>query len=432
MIDYNLALSTIVGISTVMVLFTIFLFWYYLAYFFTARRKAKEIPEAKEYTKFGVLIAARNESKVIRGIFESLKAQTYPKDFFDVWIIVESKDDPSCQIAEEYGYRYFVRDRLTNERRTKGFALQEIIDYFGRKNILYDAYMIFDADNTLNSDFIEHMNNVRQTGVKVATGYRNFTNANVNWLTSTSAVMFAYMNQVTSRGRSYLFHKATLMGTGYYVDRSVIEEAGGWIFTGMTEDIQLTAYCYYHDIYMRYYPKAVFFDEQSAKFKDVHNQHVRWLAGFFSSRRYLKKTGIFYDYHKGARKAWMHTEFRVGVMPLIIYNVLNALLLIASIVLSICAIFFAKDISLVWKCFGLTIYQFLVLYLPFVVGSSYILITERKMLNIKGGKAVLCVLTYFFFFYDFLWAFLDMIFHKKKRSSWVKIEHTGEKDKTNV
>lgn len=433
MIDYDLAVSIIVAISSFMVLFTICLLWYYLAYFFTARKKQKDVPVATKYSKFGVLIAARNESKVIRGIFDALKKQTYPKEFYDVWIIVESRDDPSIQIAEEYGYKFFVRDRLTPERHTKGYAIQEIHDYFNRQRIQYDAYMIFDADNVMEPNFIELMNNVRQTGVKVCSGYRNFTNASKNWLTATSAVMFAYMNQVTSKGRSYLFHKATLMGTGYYVDRTIIEDAGGWIFTGMTEDIQLTAYCYYHDVYMRYCPEAIFYDEQSSKFKDVHNQHVRWLAGFFKSRRFLKKTGIFYDFHKGGRKAWMRSEFKAGLIPFIVYNIINALLLIASLALSIGALFNIKnDPGLVWKCFGLTVYEFLVLYLPFVVGSSYILITERKQMKVKGIKAIICVLTYFFFFYDFVWAFLDMIFHKSKRTSWVQIEHTGEKDKKNV
>lgn len=429
MIDYDLAFNIIVTASTFMVVFTIALSFYYLGYFFTARRKVPEVPHSENYTKFGVIIAARDESKVIRHIFEALKNQTYPKEYFDVWIVVETFADPSIKIAEEFGFKWFVRDRLTEDRHTKGFALQEITDYFVRENIIYDAYMIFDADNVMEPNFIELMNNLRQTGVKVGSGYRNFTNVNVNWLTSTSAVMFAYMNQVTSKGRSYLFHKATLMGTGYYVDKTIIDDAGGWIFTGMTEDIQLTSYCYYHDVNMRYYPDAVFYDEQSPKMDQVHDQHVRWLAGFFASRRYLKKCGVFYEYHKGPKKALMHSEFRVGIMPFIIYNIINCLLLIASLGLALGATFTRKEVGMIWRCWGITIYEFLCIWLPFVIASLYIILSERKKLKMKPLMAAVCCSTYLFFFYDFVLAFLDLAIHKKKRHKWVQIEHTGKTEK---
>ena len=429
MIDYDLAFNIIVSVSTFMVVFTILLSIYYLSYFFTARRKVAPVPASENYTKFGVLVAARNESKVIRGILESLKNQTYPKDHYDVWIIVEDIKDPTVEIAKEFGYNVFVRDRLTDDRRTKGFAIQEMYDYFNREGIIHDAYMIFDADNKVEPNFIELMNNLRQTGVKVGSGYRNFTNVNVNWLTATSSVMFAYMNQVTSKGRSYLFHKATLMGTGYYVDKSIIDDAGGWIFTGMTEDIQLTAYSYYHDVNMRYYPEAVFYDEQSPKFKQVHDQHVRWLAGFFASRRYLKKCGVFYEYHKGPKKALMRSEFKVGLLPFILYNIVNCLLLFTSLGLAIGATINKQDYDLIWRCWGMTFYQFLCLYLPFVIASLYIIISEHKKLHMKPHVAIVCCSTYFIFFYDFVWAFLDLGVHKSKRHTWVQIEHTGETEK---
>lgn len=429
MIDYELALNIIVSISTVMVFFTIFLLWYYVVYFFNAGRKIKFAPHSDKKTKFAIIIAARNESKVIRHIYESLAKQTYDKDYFDVWTIVESNEDPTVEIAKEFGYQIFVRDRLCPERKTKGFAIQELTDYFVRENIIYDAYMIFDADNVLDDNYIEIMNDLRQTGVTVGLGYRNFTNANENWLTSCSAVMFTYMNQVTNRGRSRQWHKCALMGTGYFVDKQIIDDAGGWIFTGMTEDIQLSSYCYYHDVNMRYYPLASFYDEQSPKIHDVHNQHIRWLFGFLESRRFLKKVGVVYPHHSKGSVAMMRTEFRLGVIPFIIYNVINCILLICSFVLSICALFFSKDHNIINRSWGITVYEFLCLYLPFIIASSYVMIKEKKALKLKLSTKIVTAATYIIFFYDFMWAFLDGLFHKKKRKSWVKIEHSGKQEK---
>lgn len=424
MIDYQLSLNIIVAITTITFGFLCIISWWYIFYFFLAGKKIKEVPHSDKKTKFAVLVAARNESKVISGIFDSLKKQTYDPEYFDVWAIVESENDRTVKICEKYGFKYFVRDKLDETRRTKGFALQECIGYFMRNDIQYDAYMIFDADNILEPRYIEVMNDLRQTGVKVGLGYRNFTNASQNWLTCCSAVMFSYMNQITSRGRCYLFHKATLMGTGYFVDSSIINDIGGWIFTGMTEDIQLTAYCVYHDVYMRYYPFVQFFDEQSPKFKDVHNQHLRWLAGYFTGRSFLKRNGVDYPYHTKGMQKLMRIEFKLGVFPFIIFNVITVLLFIASLVLAIFSCFFAPE--LIAYCFGLTAYQFLLLYFTFILASGATIAKDNKHLKFNFATKVWAIFTYMFFFYDFALAFIDGLFHKEKRTNWKKIRHTGE------
>lgn len=58
--------------------------WYYVVYFFNSLIKTKKLPEGKIKYKFTVLIPARNESKVIKNILESLQNQDYDKDKYDV------------------------------------------------------------------------------------------------------------------------------------------------------------------------------------------------------------------------------------------------------------------------------------------------------------------------------------------------------------
>ena len=164
------------SITGVMIAFVLLMSIYYLIYWSVSARKTEPVPHSDKLTKFAVLIAARNESKVISHILESLKKQTYPADSFEVYVIVEKESDPTVEIVKSFGYKYFVRDRLMDGRRTKGFALQECIDYFWRNEIEFDSYMIFDADNILEERYLEVMNDLRQTGVRVGLGFRNFTN----------------------------------------------------------------------------------------------------------------------------------------------------------------------------------------------------------------------------------------------------------------
>ena len=425
-LTYELAIYLGWAISSVNLVFLFTLSIYYLCFWSMSGKPIDPVPHSDNKTKFAILIAARNESNVIGNIFKSLKEQTYDKDYFDVWAIVESEEDPTCQIALEYGYHYFVRDRLTPDRKTKGFALQECIDFFNRENLKYDAYMIFDADNVVAPNYIEVMNDLRQTGVKVGLGYRNFTNANQNWLTVGGAVLFDYMNQITSRGRSYLFHKATLMGTGYYVDSDIIEEAGGWIFTGMTEDIQLTTYCYQNDIYMRYYPLVFFYDEQASDYKNVHTQHLRWLYGYFQRRKFLKKAGVKRDYHTKSLQNFMKFEFQFGIIPFVIFNVISIILLIACLALASHAVIKGKPVYYYGMIFGLAAWQVFIIYLTFAIPAFLVIFRDNKNLKLTKWNCFVGVTTYIFYFSDFVFAFFDGLFHPSKRTTWSKIEHKGE------
>lgn len=424
-IDYDLVLSILFAASAVSVVILMATSIYYLIFWSISARKLALVPHSDKKSKFAILIAARNESNVIENILNSLDKQTYPREYFETYVIVESEDDPTIEIVIKHGYQYFVRDRLGPGRYTKGFALQECIDYLWRENIQYDAYMIFDADNVLEPKYIEVMNDVRQTGVQVGLGYRNFTNADTNWVTANCAVMFSYMNQITSYGRSIVFHKATLMGTGYFVDDSLIREIGRWIFTGMTEDIQLTTYCYYRDVYMMYYPAVCFYDEQASDMKTVHNQHVRWLAGYFEPRGIFKKVGVQKDYHSTRLQKLMMSEFKLGIMPLIIFNIVSFAIIIPSIVFGIMSAIYGVPYQ-TGIIFATGAFQLSCLYATFVVASTLAIIRNKQYLKLSPKNQVKVILTYMFYFYDFIWSFIDLFFHPSKKKQWVRIDHTGQ------
>ena len=430
-IDYDLVFIILVAISGVSIVLLMLLSIYYLIYWSISARPLQLVPHSDKKTKFAVLVAARNESNVIEHILNSLDKQTYPRECFEAFFIVESFDDPTIKLVEKHGYQWFVRDHLDDNRRTKGFALQECINWMWKENRNYDSYLIFDADNVLEPNYIEIMNDLRQTGVEVGLGYRSFTNADKNWVTANCACMFSYMNQITSYGRSIIFHKATLMGTGYFVDDSIIRDAGGWIFTGMTEDIQLTTYCYYHDIYMCYYPATCFYDEQASDMKTVHNQHVRWLAGYMQPRGFLRKEGTQKDYHSKRLQKMMTREFKIGILPFIIFNIVSFIIFITGIVFGTLSIFYGQTYQ-TSILFSTSAFQISVLYMCFVLAAMLSIIRNRKYLKLSVRNQIRCILSYMFYFYDFLAAFIDMTFHPSKKKSWVRIDHSGEVDNKEI
>ena len=54
--------------------------------------------------KLAIIIPARNESEVIKGLLENLKEQSYHQDKFDVFVIVKDPSDKSVDIVKSYGY----------------------------------------------------------------------------------------------------------------------------------------------------------------------------------------------------------------------------------------------------------------------------------------------------------------------------------------
>ncbi len=424
MINYELAINIIDIIFTGVIIAMGAISWYYVAGFFLSMKRTPKVPHSDKYTKFAILIPARNESKVVINIINALKNQTYPKKYFDVWFITEKEEDETNAIAKENHYFYFVRDELTEKRKTKGFALQECIRHFKKNNMLYDAYMIFDADNVMDKDYLEKMNDLRQTGVEVGVGYRNFTNINQNWLTCGSAILFTYMNSFTSKNRTVLFKKAIIAGTGYYVNADIIDEAGGWIFTGLTEDTEFTTYCEYHNINMMYYPHINFYDEQSPKYMTNHNQHIRWVWGFIEKRRRFKIGGKDHQATSKVRHRASLFEYKTSIIPFAAATITDFLLLIISVILWGFSFHFDPDFSHVMWIHILT--QALFLYSLFVIVAIVTITHNYNKLKMKWWMIIISVITYPFYFADLLFAFLHGLLSPKARKVWKPISHSGK------
>ena len=401
--------------------FLLFLF-HYLIYLDYALRKRNKFEDGKNNYKYAVLIPARDESKVIENCLISLKNQTYKN--FDVYVIVESEQDETVNIVNKYGYNVIIRKNIDN-RRTKGYALDDA--YQEIKDLDYDAYMVFDADNILANDFIKVLNDCKNQGYQVVVGYRNFTNATYNYVTSGSALMFSMINNLSSYGRNYIYNKTTITGTGYYIDKKIVEDAGGWIWNGMTEDVELTSYCYYHNVKMYYVDYASYYDEQSENMKVAHKQHIRWVWGFLGNKKRFKEPkNIDYKATNKFLKFLSKFENFLTIFPIVELLVTSSAIAIASFIVLIVSFFFKLDSNYVLKYSLYSLSFILFSYLLYVLTAASILAVDNKRLKFKGIKKIKAVFTFAPFLVDFIFAFLDGLFHKKKRTTWDKINHSGD------
>lgn len=402
--------------------------WFYFIYFFNSFKKEKPIEIIKPENKFAVLVAARNESKVIRNILDSLKNQSYPKELFKVFIIVESFDDPTVKIVRNYGenFKVVIRKNI-GKKRTKGHALNDAYLYIKNHKEHFDAYMIFDADNVVSKDYLLTMNSLKKMGYQIGVGYRNYTNVSTNWISITSGILFSFMNAFTSRGRSKLFNKATLTGTGYYIDSKIVDDAGGWIWNGMTEDVELTYYAYKNNIKMKYYPLVEYYDEQATKYSVLHAQHVRWVWGFIGLN-HKKFDNYNFNYNEKTsqkRRFFADFELKLGIYPFLIFVLLELFLFIIGLTLGFISLAYSLERSLIINTFLFSLFHLFIVYISFIIVAIFTLVIDNKNLKLKPKYYVLGALSYPIFFFDFVLAFFDGLFHKNKRKKWGVIEHNG-------
>ncbi len=134
--------------------FIVYGLYYIVTGVFAFVKPKKEISTSKKKHKFSIVIAARNEEKVIGNLIDSLKKQNYDKNKYEINVIINNSTDKTYEVAKKHGANAIKCDVPV---KCKGDVLRYTFNKFKDKN--FDAYIIFDADNVVHPDFLLHMTN---------------------------------------------------------------------------------------------------------------------------------------------------------------------------------------------------------------------------------------------------------------------------------
>ena len=245
--------------------------------------KKRQIKHYEPHHKFKILVACRNEETVIASLIESIKAQHYPKDMYELCVIPNNCTDNTRQNALELGTR--VID-CYGDCTCKGDALRYAFDE--TKNEDFDAYIIFDADNVVHPNFLLRMNDTLDSGYKVAQGYRDSKNPKDNWISGSYSIYYWMQNFFFNRARMNVNASATINGTGFMVKKEIVDNYGFDTLT-LTEDIEFTAQCAINNIQIAFVEDAITYDEQPVDWSDSWKQRKRWSTG---THKCLKLYGV--------------------------------------------------------------------------------------------------------------------------------------------
>lgn len=237
----------------------------------------RKFPKAQKNHKYAILVAARNEELVIDKLVESVRAQDYPAELVDIFVVADNCTDNTAAKAREYGAICY--ERTDPDHRTKGFALQFLVERIREDYGIdsYEGYFLFDADNLLKNDYISRMNDAFDAGERIITSYRNTKNFDDNWISASYGIHWLRTVRTEHRARS-LFRVATrIQGTGFLFSHEIIEN--GWNYTSLTEDRAFCADAVANGYRISYNNDAEFYDEQPVDIKIAMRQRIRWAKG---------------------------------------------------------------------------------------------------------------------------------------------------------
>lgn len=372
-------------------------------------KKQKKWAHSAIQKRFAILIAARNEECVVGNLVESLMAQDYPQELYDVYVIPNNCTDDTAGAARRAGAK--ILD-CTVPVKSKGEVLTFAFDHFFAKHDVYDAYCVFDADNLVDPGFLTAMNNALCGGAQAAQAYRDSKNPYDSAMSGCYSIYYWMINRFYNRSRRNIGMTAMINGSGFMVSADLIKSMGGFHTYTMTEDIEFTTQCVLRDVKVEWVPEAHIYDEQPLTFAQSWKQRKRWSTGLLQGcSRYLPSL-----VKKGVGR---HSRLALDQSIFFLAPVMQVVCFVSMVISAVMAAFYLQidlfpQTEVFWKLFSPIGFSFLLT----AATSMLTLILERKW-SIRMWKAVL-----YYWVFIMSWIPINLICLFKKTTVWDEIKHT--------
>ena len=368
--------------------------------------KDKKLLIEKEH-KFMAVVPAHNEETVIRNLVESLVAQDYPKELYDVYVIADNCTDATAEIAKEAGAK--VLKRFDEANKTKGHALNWFIKQKIEENADYDAMCVFDADNIVDKNFLKNMNKKLCQGEEVVQGYRDIKNPTDSWIASGYAIFYWMMHRFYHLARYNLGLSPLLNGTGFMVKFDLLKPHG-WQTVTLTEDIEYSLINIAEGRKLGWAVDAIVYDEQLVTFKASWSQRSRWTVGHLQCMKEYTKSLI-----KGVKehKTLMNFDGALYLFGIPLMILTFALLGVNTLLYIGAEMTFAELVG------HFTRYLIATFILPVLTGVAIMALEKKPIKPMLTG-----ILMYPIFMGS--WILINIKCLIKPNTKWEKIEHVRD------
>ena len=245
-----------------------------------------DIPRSKKQNRFVILIPSHKQDQVIEHTVLSILSQSYPQRMFDVVVISDHQNEMTNMRLAQYPITLLTPNF---EESTKAKSLQYAILNLPEFKI-YDIVLTLDADNIVESDFLEQVNNAYENaGTKVIQTHRISRNRDTT-AARLGAIFEEINNNIFRRGHINLGLSSALAGSGVAFDFN-------WFKTNVMrtktsgEDKELEALLMRQGFFIDYFDNILIYGEKKRTTAKLNKQRGRWtmqqLQNFSRNIRFL-------------------------------------------------------------------------------------------------------------------------------------------------
>ncbi len=403
-------MNVLVILNIALCLLLFLCYFYQFVFLFVSYKKQRRAPDAEKKARLAVLIAAKDEEKYIEELIGSLMAQDYPKDCYSVFVVADNCTDKTADLAGMAGATVYERQGgEAGKGHALDFLLRRIECDFGKD--VFEAFLVFDADNTLKENFLTEINNTYQLGYDCVTSYRASKNYSQSWVSAGQGMCFLRDMVMLNRARMTLGSCSFVSGTGYLFSKRLIDSwGGGWPHKTLTEDCELTMYMATGGFRSGYCETAIFYDEQPTHLMPSLKQRLRWCKGGIQVFcKYFKRLarGLF------TKRAFASFDMSMCMAPAYIISVLAVGVNTVGSAIAI-----ALGVKPLEVLIMLGVGTLIAYFALFVFGLS-LTVTEWKRLEGSAFKKILYTLTFPVFMFTFVPVALVALF--KRRVKWYRV-----------
>ena len=279
--------NTVWGLALLCALMVLYCLFMNLSYKLKTR-KLQKFPEIinEEYKPFvTVMIPAHNEESVIASTVENILGLDYEN--FEIIVIDDRSSDNTASVIRELENKHAKVTALVREKDAFPGKSAVLNDAF--KIAKGDAILVFDADATVEPDFLKKMiPHLEPKEVGAVQARKVIRNKNVNLLTRCQNNEYT-MDAHLQVGRDSVKGAVELRGNGELIKREAIEDIGGWNNYTIVDDLDMSTRLHIKGWDIRFCLDAVVYEEGIIYIKPLYRQRRRWLEG--TIRRYLEYFG---------------------------------------------------------------------------------------------------------------------------------------------
>ena len=279
--------NTVWGLAFLCTAMTIYCIFMNLAYKFKKRKLQKHPKVINEnYKPFvSVMIPCHNEESVIEHTVKNILNMDYEK--FEVIVIDDRSTDNTPNVIKNLEKQY---DNVKILIRQPGA-------FPGKSSVLNDAFvlakgdaiLVFDADATVDSDFLSKLiPEIEPKDVGAVQARKIIRNKDFNFLTRCQNNEYT-MDTHFQVGRDSVKGAVELRGNGELIKREALESIGGWNNFTITDDLDMSTRLHIKGWDVRFCQDAKVYEEGIVYLWPLFRQRRRWLEG--TIRRYLEYFG---------------------------------------------------------------------------------------------------------------------------------------------